>query len=190
MDYPRWPATEKCQLFCRQSGFGIKRERPMLKMLLDKFANFAGDFYDCGAGWAGRLGSFFKLSQLGSRCERYLSKRPAILGVELFVSLSLAVNFYFLVRPTCLPGPDGNAISRQLFSYLSEHVAPATKQQIQLNWRKRLAGPMLSSWLLDRKFKGKPEFPGRDLRIFSGFTRRRGFSCCSCCSFCIARTRC
>ena len=155
----------------------------MLKSLSDKFAGFAVGFYEWGAGWAGKLSGFFRLVPLSSVLTRHLSKRPARLGVELLVALSLTVTFYFLVRPTCLPYRDGNAISRQAFCYLSEHVSPESKKQVQLNWKKRLAGPMLSAWLLDVKFKGM------DFKTFSGFTMPHGFSCCSCSLFYIAGTR-
>jgi hypothetical protein len=100
---------------------------------------------------------------------RHLSKRPARLGVELLVALSLTVTFYFLVRPTCLPYRDGNAISRSVFCYLSEHVSPETKKLVQLNWKKRLAGPMLSAWLLDVKFKGQKEFDQNGFQDVFGF---------------------
>ena len=106
---------------------------------------------------------------LSSVLTRHLSKRPALLGVELLVALSLTVNFYFLVRPTCLPYRDGNAISRSVFCYLSEHVSPETKKLVQLNWKKRLGGPMLSAWLLDVKFKGQKEFDQDGFQDVFGF---------------------
>ena len=130
----------------------------MLKSLTDKFADFAAGFYEWGTGWTGKLSGFFRLAPISSALTRHLSRRPARLGVELLVALSLTVTFYFLVRPTCLPYRDGNAISRSVFCYLSEHVSPETKKLVQLNWKKRLAGPMLSAWLLDVKFKGQKEF--------------------------------
>jgi hypothetical protein len=141
----------------------------MLKSLSDKFAGFAVGFYEWGAGWAGKLSGFFRLVPLSSVLTRHLSKRPALLGVELLVALSLTVTFYFLVRPTCLPYRDGNAVSKSVFCYLSEHVSPETKAQVQLNWKKRLAGPMLSAWLLDVKFKGQKEFDQNGFQDVFGF---------------------
>ncbi len=140
----------------------------MLKPLTDKFAGFAVGFYEWGTGWAGKLSGFFRWT-LSSILTRHLSKRPALLGVELLVALSLTVNFYFLVRPTCLPYRDGNAISRSVFCYLSEHVSPETKKLVQLNWKKRLGGPMLSAWLLDVKFKGQKEFDQDGFQDVFGF---------------------
>ena len=116
----------------------------MLKALQDKFSRFAGSFYDWGSDCLGKLEKLLRLPFLLSWTERCLSKRRAVIGVELFVALSLTMSFFFLVRPTCLPAPDGNVIARGLFSYLSESAPPAAKNQVQLNWRKRLAGPMLS----------------------------------------------
>ncbi|MGA2179844.1 MAG: tetratricopeptide repeat protein [Verrucomicrobiota bacterium] len=141
----------------------------MLKSLSDKFADFAVGFSEWGAGWTGKLSGFFRLAPLSSVLTRHLSKRPALLGVELLVALSLTVTFYFLVRPTCLPYRDGNTISRSVFCYLSEHVSPESKKQVQLNWKKRLAGPMLSAWLLDVKFKGQKEFDQNGFQDVFGF---------------------
>ncbi len=150
-------------------AFGIKPEMDMLKVLQDRFAHFAGGFYDWGSNCAGKLGNLLKLPQVLSRLEGHWPKRPAVLGVELFVALSLTMGFFFLVRPTCLPAPDGNVISRQLFSYLSAYEHAVVKNQVQLNWRKRLAGPMLSAWLLDAKFKGKPDLTGAAFENLFGF---------------------
>jgi len=56
-----------------------------------------------------------------------------------------------------------------VFCYLSEHVSPETKKLVQLNWKKRLAGPMLSAWLLDVKFKGQKEFDQDGFQNVFGF---------------------
>jgi hypothetical protein len=126
----------------------------MLRQLTDRFADFAGRFYDWGVVWADKLANGLKLPQLASLLNRRGSRRPAILGVELLVALSLTVTFYFLVRPTCKTYRDGNQISAQTFCYLSKGVPAMGKDLVQLNWKKRLAGPILSGWLLDAKFNG------------------------------------
>jgi tetratricopeptide (TPR) repeat protein len=141
----------------------------MLKLLQDKFADFAAGIYDRGSGWAGKLSARCRWPQFASWLEEQLGKRPALLGAELFVALSLAVNFYFLVRPACLPYRDGNAISKSVFCCLSEHVSPAVRQEVQLNWKKRLAGPMLSGWLLDAKFRGQAEITWDGFQDVFGF---------------------
>ena len=141
----------------------------MLNKLQEKFAALAVSFYDWGSGLAGKLTEFLRLAHLSAWLHQRLSKRPAILGVELFAALSLVVTFYLLVRPTCLPYRDGNVICRQTFCYLSEHVNLATKDQVQLTWKKRLAGPMLSAWLLDMKFKGQAAFNDSGFEDVFGF---------------------
>jgi hypothetical protein len=130
----------------------------MLRRLTDRFADFAGRFYDWGMIGVDKLSNGLKLPQLASLLNRRWSRRPAILGVELLVALSLTVTFYFLVRPTCKIHRDGNQISAQTFCYLSKGVPAVGKDLVQLNWKKRLAGPILSGWLLDEKFKGAPDF--------------------------------
>ena len=124
----------------------------MLKWLQDKSADFAAGIYDGWTGSAGKLSGGLALPRLSTWLGRTFSKRPALLGIELFVALSLTVNFYWLVRPTCLPYRDGNTISRSVFAYLSKYANPAGKEQMQLNWQKRLAGPILSAGLIDAEF--------------------------------------
>lgn len=141
----------------------------MFKILQERFAGFAGRLYDWGSGLAGKLSGLLKLAQLSFWLNQRLSKRPAILGVELFVALSLVVTFYLLVRPTCQPYGDGNVICKQMFCYLSEHVSPAVKEQVQLTWKKRLAGPLLSAWLLDMKFKGQAKYTDGGFEGIFGF---------------------
>jgi len=152
-----------------KSGSGIKSQMDMLKVLQDKFARFAGRFYDWGSNCAGKLGNLLKLPQLLSLSERCFSKRPAVLGVELFVALSLTMSFFFLVRPTCLPAPDGNVMATGIFNYLSGYAHSEAPNQVRLNWKKRLAGPMLSAWLLDTTFKGKPDFTSAAFENVFGF---------------------
>lgn len=124
--------------------------------------------YSLSMGLARRLQDGARWRPL-AQVFQFLNKSPIIVGIELFVALALSVNFFFLVRPTCHPSPDGNAISQQLFSYLSVNANPAAKKQIQLNWRKRLAGPMLAGWLLDLSFKDKPVSDGRKFENLFGF---------------------
>ncbi|MGB7746678.1 MAG: hypothetical protein WBN75_05245, partial [Verrucomicrobiia bacterium] len=66
----------------------------MLRQLADRFADFAGRFYDWGAIGTDKLSNGLKLPQLASSLNRRWSRRPAILGFELLVALSLTVTFY------------------------------------------------------------------------------------------------
>jgi hypothetical protein len=141
----------------------------MLRQLADRFADFAGRFYDWGAVGADKLSNGLKFPRLASSLNRRWSKRPAILGVELLVALSLAVTFYFLVGPTWQPYRDGNQISAQTFCYLSKGAPAVGKDLVQLNWKKRLAGPILSGWLLDAKFKRAADFDSNGLQTVFGF---------------------
>jgi Sel1 repeat len=141
----------------------------MLRRLSDRFADFAGRFYDWGMVGVDKLSNGLKLPQLASLLNRRWSRRPAVLGVELLVALSLTVTFYFLVRPTCKIHRDGNQISAQTFCYLSKGVPAVGKDLVQLNWKKRLAGPILSGWLLDEKFKGAPDFTWDGFQSVFGF---------------------
>ncbi len=121
----------------------------MLKSLQDKFANFAGSFYDYGSG-------FFKLDPLSSWLRRHLAKPPGLLSIELFVAISLAVYYFFLMFPqTEAPRQvDGSEMNAYLFTYLSDH--PYSQKDIASempNWKTRLAGPMISGWAYDQTLK-------------------------------------
>jgi hypothetical protein len=142
----------------------------MLRPLSDRFADFAGRFYDWGTIGADKLSHGLKLPQLASSLNRHWPRRPAIRGIELLVALSLTVTFYFLVGPTCLPYRDGNQISAHAFCYLwKDASAPAGKDLVQLNWRKRLAGPILSGWLMEATFKGARDFNWSKFQTDFGF---------------------
>jgi hypothetical protein len=142
----------------------------MLKQLTDRLAGVAGRFYDWGAIGADKLSNGLKLPQPTSLLNRRWSKRPGILAVELLAALSLTVTFYFLVGPTCLPYRDGNQISAHAFSYLwKDASSPAGKDLVQLNWKKRLAGPILSGWLLEATFKGASDFNWSQLQPVFAF---------------------
>ncbi|MGB7745817.1 MAG: tetratricopeptide repeat protein, partial [Verrucomicrobiia bacterium] len=71
--------------------------------------------------------------------------------------------------PTWQPYRDGTQISAQTFCYLSKGAPAVGKDLVQLNWRKRLAGPILSGWLLDAKFKGAPDFNSNGFQTVFGF---------------------
>jgi len=141
----------------------------MLKPLLNRLASLAAGFYAWGPDQVVKICKFSGLAQFSSWLSRRLSKRFAVLSIELFVALSLAVNFYLLVRPAVLPRPDGSLMNKFMFSYLSEHVDPGARDLVQLSWKKRLAGPMLSGWLLDTKINGNGNFNDVDFQNVFGF---------------------
>ena len=128
----------------------------MLKSLQEKYDNFAAFFYDWGSGWAGRLFNLFHLARLSSWLGRHFKKPAALLGIELFVAISLAVYFFFLTVPQA-EAPrsyDGNEMNINLFTYLSDH--PYTHRDLTANfdnWRARLAGPMIAGWMYDLSHK-------------------------------------
>ena len=129
----------------------------MWKQLIDKSNRVFLSFYDRGSTWAGALSDTFKLKALSSWLARRLSKPAALVLVELFVAISLTVNFFFLVKPECLPKPDGNMYSAFLFSYMSEY-SNVPKDMIPVIWRTRLLAPMASSWVMDT-VAGRPLNP-------------------------------
>ena len=71
-----------------------------------------------------------------------------LLFLELFVSVSLTVNFFYLVRSQGAPKPDGNMFAAQTFWYLSKGLGPIL-DVVPVAWRTRLAGPVVSAWLLE-----------------------------------------
>ena len=92
----------------------------MLRQLADRFADFAGRFYDWGAVGADKLSNGLKFPRLASSLNRRWSKRPAILGVELLVALSLAVT-------CCLAWKENRDARESLFGPwpLAESVWPS-----------------------------------------------------------------
>jgi len=128
----------------------------MLKSLSDKFADFAREFYNWGAGFTGKFSSFFRLARLSSWSKRRLSKPAGLVGIESFVALSLVVYFFFLTLPQA-EAPrsyDRNEMNIYLFTYQSDH--PYTQRDLIANfdnWRARLAGPMISGWMYDLSYK-------------------------------------
>lgn len=68
----------------------------MLKSLQEKFVSSALVFYDWVQSWAGRLSQFFKLPYLSDGISRYFSKPAALVLVESFVAVSLAVCYFFI----------------------------------------------------------------------------------------------
>ena len=86
---------------------------------------------------------------------RRLGKRPGQLAAELFVAVALALTFFQLVRPACLPHPNGNDVSFLTFVYLNDQANPTARDQVMLAWKKRLAGPALSAWLVAATHRGQ-----------------------------------
>jgi TPR repeat protein len=123
----------------------------MLKILNARFNSVALWFYNKASGVAGGISKALNLQGLSSLLARCFSKPTPILLVELFVALSLTVNFFFLVKPMCLPKHDGNMFSAMLFSYMSNtmHVA---KDIVPMIWRTRLLAPIVSGSFLDATY--------------------------------------
>jgi len=122
----------------------------LLKNLQGTGARIAGKFYDWGAAFLDRAARLVQWPRLAPALEKLTGKRRLVLVVELFVALSLTVSFFYLVRPTSRVGPDGDAMSNGVFSYLSKSALPEATQYVIPSWRMRLAGPITSSWLLDK----------------------------------------
>lgn len=120
----------------------------MLKMLHDRFESVALWFYDNASGVVGGISKALDFPALSSRLARRFSKPTPLLFVELFVALSLSVNFFFLTKPMALPKRDGNMYNAFLFAYLSKS-AHAPIDGVQPTWRTRLLAPMVSGWLMD-----------------------------------------
>jgi hypothetical protein len=85
-----------------------------------------------------------------------LGKSPALFGIELFVAISLAVYYFFLMfpQPAAPRQVDGSEMNAYLFTYLSDH--PYSQKDISSempNWKSRLAGPMISGWAYDQTLK-------------------------------------
>jgi hypothetical protein len=123
----------------------------------EKFAGLAGGFYATVAGGSSKMAGALMLPELSGFLSRRLAKRPALIAFELLVALILSVNFYLLVRPSCLPHADGNMMPACMFSYLSEHSNPQTKDLVQLVWKKRVLAPAMTGWLMDQVFAGATE---------------------------------
>ena len=84
---------------------------------------------------------------LTERLAWFSKPRPQVL-VELFVAFCLAANFFWLVRPQCLPKQHGNVYPALTFSYLSGRQA-LTSDLLRGAWRTRVLAPAVSGWFLD-----------------------------------------
>ena len=76
---------------------------------------------------------------------------PLVL-VELFVALSLAVNYSFLLKPLCTPKNTGDMFSPVTFWYLSKNTG-FNPRLLPTAWRTRLMAPAVSSWFLHTQIK-------------------------------------
>jgi hypothetical protein len=119
--------------------------------LRDKLADFAESFYWHGSRWAGKASNLLRLAHLVSWLTRNFQKSPGLLGLEVLVGISLVAYFFFLVGPQAEAprAHDGNEMNPYLFTYLSDH--PYSQKDIIpfVNWRARLAGPMISGRIWD-----------------------------------------
>jgi Sel1 repeat len=124
----------------------------MLTILKDKFSSVALWFYDKASVFVAGTSKILGLASLSSLISRRFSKPTPLVFIELFVAISLAVNFFFLVKPMCLPKRDGNAFSGMLFSYMSDSWSSQREQaenQVPLGWRTRLMAPIASGKYMD-----------------------------------------
>jgi hypothetical protein len=123
----------------------IPESPKVLKESRRKLAKFAKDFYDFGS-------SVFKFGPLVSWLQRRLGKPPSQFAIEIFVAISLSASYFFLIAPQ-VEAPrssDGNETNAYLFRYLSHHpYAPHTDLQSTFTaWGARLAGPIISGWVM------------------------------------------
>jgi hypothetical protein len=118
-------------------------------LVREVFAVFAESFQ----ARADLIAHWFRLPALTVWLSRRLAKPPALIAAEFFVALALSVTFFQFVAASSLPHPDGNVMQIQTFGYLGDRADPKGKDTILLAWKKRLAGPALSSWLLDKAYR-------------------------------------
>lgn len=123
----------------------------MLKILNDRFASVALWFYNKASLVVGGISRGLYLPAFSSLLARRFSKPTPLLFVELFVAVSLTVNFFFLVKPMCLPKSDGNMFSAMLFSYMS-NTAHFPQDIVPMIWRTRLLAPIVSGSFLDATY--------------------------------------
>ncbi len=153
-----------------------------MKSLPNKFANFAASFHDWATSWTGGLPQLFKLPRLSSWLSHRFSKPAALVGIESFVALSLAVYYFFLTLPMA-DAPrfyDQDIFNRTFFTELSHH--PFAQRDFSKDYpdlKTRLPGPMLTGQLtdivLDYTIAKKSDFQTCTLGI--GTRRYSLFSC-------------
>ena len=104
---------------------------------------------------AGPGGSLSGLDSFAGWLARHFKKPAALVGVEVFVALSLALYYFFLMLYGCsgrYVELDNTFSNTQIFTYLSHH--PITEKvwflETAPEWKTRLAGPMLSGALTDK----------------------------------------
>jgi hypothetical protein len=149
----------------------------MLKSLYDKFAHFAGSFYDWGSVQARKLSNLFRGAQFSSWLTRHTSKPAGLVAIESFMAIALVVYFFFLMLPQRVAPRriDGNEMNAYLFSYLSDHPYTTNDMIVDFdNWRARLPGPMISGWLYDTCLTAniklhELKFPISDEFVFGGY---------------------
>lgn len=104
-----------------------------------------------------------------------LRKRPVLLLLELFVAVSLSVNFFYLVRTQCLPKKDtGNILPATAFCWLSPNFSLSSRD-LPNAWRTRLLAPAMSSRLAETKFDYAIGFQSDKCKTFLDVCRSADF---------------
>lgn len=123
----------------------------MAEKLIEKFAGFAGRFYERTSGLGGWLSGALRLGWLSRWSERYLKKPGWLFTIELAAAVSLTVYFFFLMLPEGdLPrSQDSSTANVYLFANMSKHPAP-----IQEDYATEFPawGPRVASQVLTAKF--------------------------------------
>lgn len=120
----------------------------------NKFEHFCEKFYGLEADFAGKLSRVFKPARVSSWTWKHLNKPVSLLSIELFVAVSLAIYYFFIMLSGCsgtYVENDNTFSNTQLFTYRLHH--PISTNVWFLNasaeWRGRLPGPVITGWLTD-----------------------------------------
>jgi hypothetical protein len=133
----------------------MKPQHSTFQRLETRFSGFSAAFYEFSSSRAGKLFSFLGLTRFSNWVTKRFKKPVALVSLELFVAVSLALYYFFLM----LYGASGKYVewdntfsNTQAFTYLSHHPVSASRDWMDSfpDWKTRLAAPMLSGFLTDR----------------------------------------
>jgi hypothetical protein len=126
----------------------------MFQRLEARFSSFAAAFYEFASSRAGKLFAFLGLARFSNWVTKRFRKPLALVSVELFVALSLAIYYFFLMLygTSAKYVEDDNTYSNTaVFTYLSHHpIAPKGFLDVFPDWKTRLVGPMITGLLTDK----------------------------------------
>ena len=125
------------------------------EMVKATFENFCEKFYSVETVLAGKLSNSFKWGRVSCWIAEHFKKPVSLLGLELFVAVSLASCYFILMLYGCSGKyvESNNTYSNtQLFTYLSHHCVSTNVWFLDTypDWRTRLPGPIITGWLTDR----------------------------------------